>query len=356
MAMSIRKGYKNKKKNLLYTPATILESDTEDNFTIPVEALPNVQIPQQVLAYDGLPAPAMISFIESPSLFYLHLVNSETATIDSFCSSMTEYYKGDSEPLQVNQLPLGSHWAVYSSDGLWYRCQILSNLFLEDQDIIEGGPRLRVRFIDYGYCSEVKVKDIRVLSEEFTLLPALAVPCCLAKVYPQHAWEKSPWSLESTEAFQKLCGEPDSILQTYFSTLNWSSRNEVILETTEGLVINEALVLQGHAISKVLLQAANKDEVSCEVTSAPAEAVENSADLETLPPTWNPMESAYLNPANSVSFDDECAESVFLGFRNRDESRLCKYFRRGLRCPRGDACRWEHVRQHEDLAVPILMI
>lgn len=43
-----------------------------------------------------------------------------------------------------------------------------------------------------------------------------------------------------------------------------SSRNEVILETTEGLVINEALVLQGYAISKVLLQAANKDEVSCE--------------------------------------------------------------------------------------------
>ncbi|XP_047473821.1 tudor and KH domain-containing protein-like [Penaeus chinensis] len=275
MAKSIRKPYRETTK--------ISECDAEDNFTIPVEALPNMQIPHQVLAYDGLPVPAMVSHIESPSLFYLHLVNSETATIDSFCSSMTEYYKGDNEPLQVNQLPLGSHWAVCTSDGLWYRCQILSNLFSDAQDITEAEPRMKARFIDYGHCSEVKVKDIRVLSEEFTLLPALAVPCCLAKVYPQHAWEKSPWPLESIEAFQKLCGDPDSVLHTYFTKLNWSSRNEVILETTEGLVINEELVLQGYAISKVLLQAVNKDEASCEATSDPSEAVENSGDLETLP-------------------------------------------------------------------------
>ncbi|XP_042869716.1 uncharacterized protein LOC122251686 isoform X2 [Penaeus japonicus] len=351
MAVSFKKEDSTKKENLLCSPTTMSENDGKDDFIIPVEALPHVQIPHQVVAYNGLPVQAMVSYIESPSLFYLHLVNSETATIDRFCLSMMECYKDDKEPLQVNQLPLGSHWAVFNSDGLWYRCKILSNLLSDNQNIMEGGPRVKVHFIDYGNCIEVHVRDVRALSKEFTLLPALAVPCSLAKVYPQHTWEKSPWALESVEAFQKLCGGPDSVLQTYFTKLNWSGRNEVILETKEGLVINEELVVKGYAISKVLLQVANSDQVSCEVTSIPIDASENSAVLETLPLNWNPMESAYLNPTNSASFNDECAESVFLGFKNTDEMRLCKYFRRGLCCPRGDACRWEHVRQYEGVTV-----
>lgn len=55
------------------------------------------------------------------------------------------------------------------------------------------------------------------------------------------------------------------------------------------------------------------------------------------------MAEAYESSTNAPYNNDECAETVLLGWRNTDEGRQCKYYRAGFSCPRGEACPWEHA-------------
>ncbi|KAK8727728.1 hypothetical protein OTU49_009432 [Cherax quadricarinatus] len=287
----------------------------------------------------------MISHVNSPNHFYLHLVNSETASLDWFCETMMEIYKDDDEQLNVLELPVASCWAARWTDGMWYRAFILANIFSEaTESSQEKDPQVRVSFVDYGDEGIVSTKDIRVLHEDLTLLPSLAVPCCLAQVYPVDGWQGHLWSTESIKVFLELCGGYSSVLFASFQEYSLSGTYNILLTRPDGVVVNDEFIARGFAIPKFSPQVSDHDE--SQYRSQGLEEIKH--DEEEIPDGWDPMSSVYFSPENSVLHNDECAETVILGRRNNDEARLCKFFCKGRKCPRGETCRLEHTRIRRD--------
>lgn len=68
-----------------------------------------------------------------------------------------------------------------------------------------------------------------------------------------------------------------------------------------------------------------------------------SYSFEFVQNDWDPMSEDFKSSSNTIHLNDECAETMFLGWRNTDAKRQCKYHRAGRQCPRGENCPWEHT-------------
>ncbi|XP_069183716.1 tudor domain-containing protein 1 [Procambarus clarkii] len=327
----------------------ISECDSDSSSVVPLSALPRVTLPLLQPSMDGQPRPVMLVHVNTPNHFYLHLVNSETASLDRFCETMNDKYKDDDEILHVIELPVKSCWAARWSDGMWYRARILANIISSpEKNSHKKCPKVKVLFIDYGDEEILSIKDIRFLHEDFTLLPSLAIPCCLAQVFPPaQKMIGSGWPSDSIKKFLDLCGGTWSVLFANFQQYHMSGTYSIILRDSEGVVVNEELVAQGFAVSNSTPQESDHSE-----DRQKHKGLEDIGDAEEkLPEGWDPMSSAYLDHKNTVHHSDECAETVLYGMKNTDETRLCKYFRNGRRCPRREACRWEHSRARKGVTV-----
>lgn len=61
------------------------EQDKNENDAVdyvPVAALPRVQVPLPQIPLQGHRETAMLCYVKDPSLFYIHLLNSETLSLD----------------------------------------------------------------------------------------------------------------------------------------------------------------------------------------------------------------------------------------------------------------------------------
>ncbi|CAL4197856.1 unnamed protein product, partial [Meganyctiphanes norvegica] len=180
---------------------------------IPVEVLPVVKIAKQTVSLGAdEQIPVMVSHVDSPHSFFLHLINSETASIERFNETMTEHYKNDCDILKVERLPVGSFWAVRWNNNCWYRAQVLASLTRKAKEELH----LKVRYVDHGDSGIISIKDVRVLAETFTFMPMLALPCSLAQVSPLNEWEENPWTQQSIEGFIDLIGKFTTVLQANF--------------------------------------------------------------------------------------------------------------------------------------------
>ncbi|XP_068230883.1 tudor and KH domain-containing protein homolog [Palaemon carinicauda] len=146
------------------------------------------------------------------------------------------------------------------------------------------------------------------------------------------------WPPASIKAFIDKCGGLES---TLFAAFPWPISNEVypvVLKSLENENVNEYLVDSGYAKSS-----SNSMLSGTTPKKADDKAMEVKTDENTM--NWNPMAEDFLGEGNS-HVNNECAETVLSGIKNTDETRLCKFFREGKKCPR-EACQWEHVRYRD---------
>ncbi|KAK3873640.1 hypothetical protein Pcinc_021364 [Petrolisthes cinctipes] len=318
------------------------DSDVE---YVPVAALPRIQVPLPEISLRGEKKVGMLCYVTNPTHFYIHLLNSETSSLERFHDVMLERYNTDTEPIQAAALPVGSCWAARWTNNKWYRVRVSANLHISDQEHTTKDLRVKVNFIDYGGEGTVKIKNIRYLHEEFTLLSASAIPCCLTEVYPVYGWQ-SDWTNHNIRTFVQLCGGIMNIIYIHFQELELHGRYSVMLETLAGEVINKELVDKGCAVSQKF------KESTCVVETLEQQKVpDKDKTADEILKNWDPMDEAHKISKLPGNTDNECVESVLLGWKNTDESRLCKYFCRGWTCPRGDACRWEHTRLRGGITV-----
>ncbi|XP_071550943.1 uncharacterized protein [Panulirus ornatus] len=297
--VSLQKLMQQMIKKCIQSISNSQESES-DNSIVPSGVLPYVELPLTQIPLDGIPHAVMLSHINSPSHFYVHLINSETATLDRFHEAMLEKYEDDDEPLKVKELPVGSCWAVRWTDGMWYRARVVANVL-------------------------TSVKE----------------------VYPLCGWQENSWSKKSIDVFLDLCGGFGSVVFAYFQHDNLSGIYSITIKRLDGTIVNKEIVAQGFASSKFFSQETDHHED----LQDPKDVGRTRNPPDEIPEGWNPMSSAFLSPENTVHHNDECAESIFLGMKNTDEARLCKFYCQGKKCYRGEACRWVHERPREGVTV-----
>ncbi|XP_050721650.1 uncharacterized protein LOC127001294 isoform X4 [Eriocheir sinensis] len=328
------------------------EDYVSEDAMIPVGALPSVDLPMPYVSpYDHVEE-AVLSYAKNPAHFYLVLGREGTDTVQKLSEDLEEMYGDDDESLKVWELPIGSCWAVRWTDGRWYRGKVMANIAPKRK---KSGWWVRVLLVDTGEDGEVPTQNIRVLDGIFALLPCQALPCHLVEVFPVQQWELEPWPSSTTQAFVGLCGGFRSPLTAHIHARCLDGTFGVILERSDGELVNFLMVRQGLATSQLLeelVESENIDEdmISRVLGTLEEEASESRHD-ELIPSEWDPMSEAYRSSSNMVYHDDECAETVLLGWRNTDEERQCKYHRAGLWCPRGKACPWEHMSVRRDVTV-----
>ncbi|XP_064100446.1 uncharacterized protein LOC135211173 [Macrobrachium nipponense] len=324
-----------------YDSQALLSEGSDNSETlIPVYALPSVHLRKTSVPINACTlVPVVLSHVENPHLFYVQILDSETASLDRFQKSMFDYYKANFDLIKTKELPLGTFWAVHSEDDSWNRAVVLANKLRPSGKKI-GPPEVEVRYVDFGYKATVPISRVRVLQEDFTAMQILAIPCSLSEVYPYVKFKNDVWSKASIEAFINKCGGVESTLFAKFCSSSLDETYKVELKTLEGDSINKYLVDSGHAKAS---SASSFDGLTSK--QAVGNVSNNLADEITT--TWNPMVAEFLAEENNINLDNECAETVLAGIKNTDERRLCKFFREGRKCPRGEACQWEHVRYRD---------
>ncbi|XP_072107396.1 tudor domain-containing protein 6-like [Mobula birostris] len=136
----------------------------------------------------------LVEFVKDPSEFWIRTM--ETACeFENLMSSIAKNYGqlGRNEGLIKKPEPGLLCCAKFRADDLFYRAVIT--------EILDG--EFRVFFIDYGNMEVVGWHDVKALLPEYRKLPALAIKCCLADLFPK----EGTWSREAVDYFEKAVFE-----------------------------------------------------------------------------------------------------------------------------------------------------
>ncbi|XP_045132708.1 uncharacterized protein LOC123516972 isoform X2 [Portunus trituberculatus] len=321
---------------------------------VPVYALPMVELPLPYIMPKEHVEEAVLSHVQNPGHFYLVLGKQGNLMVERLLEDLQDRYKDDDEPLKVWELPLGSCWAARWTDGCWYRVKVIANIAPLKVEREEW--QVRVLLVDSGEEGVIPTQNIRVLHDPFTVLPCYALPCHLAEIYPVCAWENEPWPASTTHAFVDMCLDSVSPLTAYVLSKHLNGTYGVILERRDGEVVNLKMVHDGLAVSKLLKEVISKLEKSSIFPSQLQGLLENQETETEFPNDWDPMSEDFKSSSNTILLNDECAETMFLGWRNTDGERQCKYHRAGRQCPRGETCPWEHTPVRDDITVEKEMV
>ncbi|XP_036430958.1 RING finger protein 17 [Colossoma macropomum] len=215
--------------------------------------------------------PAVVSHVNTPSDFYIQLVdNMEFLLLNSKLQDCYGSPGSDSE-LQIYCPVQGQACVALYDDKDWCRAQVTG---------FPGGRMVEVQYVDFGNRKTISVNDLRQIKDEFFALPAMAVWCSLAEVLSAG----DTWSDESIQVFSKLT-EQKLVTVVVTKLVPQSTALPVrLFEVSESFPelqasIGEILVRQGLAsLSKQAqlkepppLEAAVWDPPLDEVASSPAE-------------------------------------------------------------------------------------
>ncbi|XP_059837816.1 tudor domain-containing 6 [Hypanus sabinus] len=137
---------------------------------------------------------ALVEFVKDPSEFWIRTM--ETAReFENLMNNIAKNYGqlGRNEGLIKKPEPGLLCCAKFKADNLFYRAVIT--------EILDG--QFRVFFIDYGNMEVVSWHDVKALLPEYRKLPALAIKCCLADLFPK----EGTWSREAVDYFEKAVFE-----------------------------------------------------------------------------------------------------------------------------------------------------
>uniref|UniRef100_A0A8D8MGJ5 NEDD4-binding protein 2-like 2 n=1 Tax=Cacopsylla melanoneura TaxID=428564 RepID=A0A8D8MGJ5_9HEMI len=207
-----------------------------------------VKLPRSVLLVEpGQERKALISFTETPSKFFVNIVDENNAHLEQLEEELCSHYS------QVNNLVslvtieearyhLGEYVAAkWKSDNRWYRARVI------DWNVCTKNS-IAILYVDHGNVDLVPLDYIQPLDPHFTQYAIMALPCHLAHVSPASS---SGWSQDAIDMFSQFCDKP---LELFYLTFQPSGSNDsfcswsVVLRNAKGECINELLVSAGHAI------------------------------------------------------------------------------------------------------------
>ena len=180
----------------------------------------------------------VVSHVVSPSEFYVHVMTSDDSTdLDDLREQLNDHFRSTNIP--PFKLPSdltclkGSFWAAsYSGDNSWYRVRVLEVLEEEsgggdggaasptpgpsssmvDESLV--GKHALVQYVDFGNLQIVPIADLRPLTPELVVKPAMALKCHLAHISGDILVRSEDgtgrgervWSDEALAHFNDLCG------------------------------------------------------------------------------------------------------------------------------------------------------
>ncbi|KAG9271211.1 RING finger protein 17 [Astyanax mexicanus] len=135
---------------------------------------------------------AVVSYVNTPSDFYVQLVDSMEFLLLN--SKLQDCYgpPGSATELQIYCPCLGQACvALCEKNKDWCRAEVTG---------FPGGRMVEVQYVDFGNKKTVSINDLRQIKDEFFALPAMALWCSLVDVTSVG----DSWSEESIEVFRKM--------------------------------------------------------------------------------------------------------------------------------------------------------
>ena len=125
-----------------------------------------VKIPLQTFPV-GKPVEVVMSYIQTPSKFFMHLTRSH-AELEELSDKLNEFYPRGGEALA--DVKVGSFCvAQFSMDQLWYRGRVSR----------VQGSNATVCYVDFGNSENLKMSALKALKPDFSNIPCLGIPCKL---------------------------------------------------------------------------------------------------------------------------------------------------------------------------------
>ncbi|KAG5866583.1 hypothetical protein JTB14_008157 [Gonioctena quinquepunctata] len=121
------------------------------------------------------------SHIESPSEFYVHIRDEETALIDSLTEQTNEYFNGtvstyDNKQMAYTDIGKFCFAFIHDYQG-WFRAEVLDWNMNELEDVL-------IQLVDYGNKRIISCKNLRKMIKELCDIPMLATRCHFPLMYP----------------------------------------------------------------------------------------------------------------------------------------------------------------------------
>ncbi|XP_055398597.1 RING finger protein 17 isoform X11 [Bubalus kerabau] len=147
--------------------------------------------PPPVLPKEMTDVSVMVCHINSPSDFYLQLI--ESLDFLFLLKGIEEFYKSeDAENLEI-LCPVQDQACVAKfEDGVWYRAKVIG---------LPGHREVEVKYVDFGNTAKITLKDMRKIKDEFLNPAEKAIKCKLAYIEPYKGTVQ--WSKNAKEKFEE---------------------------------------------------------------------------------------------------------------------------------------------------------
>ena len=129
--------------------------------------------------------------ISSPNLFWIQLPNTAIDKLNHLSALLDVTYK---ESAFVEYVPsIGELVVAKFTDNMWYRAKV---------DCIYNDGTLRVTFVDFGNGEDVRLWDVRRITQDLVDIPQLAIRCGLVGV--ESLSKAGDWSAECIDLCKRL--------------------------------------------------------------------------------------------------------------------------------------------------------
>eukprot|EP00794_Sanderia_malayensis_P006037 gene6037-6738_t len=154
-------------------------------------------------------AQVVISTIQDPSLFFVHLITPDVVLFDSMLQDLNDFYCENDLP-PPDHLDVGNAVvAKFSEDANWYR-GLVKNYREDINDKTKSSCRIyEVFHVDFGSTEWLPATNVRPVAERFFQLPVGTLACCLADVQPMES-SRDVDSVSSTSSCEGAQRKPIS--------------------------------------------------------------------------------------------------------------------------------------------------
>uniref|UniRef100_G3U9G4 Tudor domain containing 15 n=1 Tax=Loxodonta africana TaxID=9785 RepID=G3U9G4_LOXAF len=177
---------------------------------------------------------AFVAYVLNPSNFWVR-TNDHQNEFQDIMRNINKFYdlcKND-ELILRNPEPGLFCCARYSKDRRFYRAVITEI----------NGYKINVYFLDYGHTDSIPCFDVKILLPEFCELPALAMCCSLAHVFPvEDIWVKT-----AIDYFKKIVLNKAILLQVIAKKDNKYTVNIQSIEASENIDAVSLMLQAGYA-------------------------------------------------------------------------------------------------------------
>ncbi|KAL4226350.1 piRNA metabolic process [Mactra antiquata] len=149
----------------------------------------------------GKVTPVIMGEIVSPWCFFVQICGPQLMTMmEKICEYMR--YTGLRDSPMVDVCIGSLCLAKYYRDAIYYRAYVTEIYKSSGSTVSE----VDVFFLDYGNRERVKIKDTRLLPQQFMVLPSQAICCALAEIMPCNKY--CVWAEDDINLFRKYASGP----------------------------------------------------------------------------------------------------------------------------------------------------